>query len=102
MWDMIAHKTLGSITLTDKLMMANRQYLGFYTFPAGIVLTLPEVGNESNLEGLPFSSSIRQTKKTKAWENYSLSGIVVAFRAPYLVSFFHEDSSPFGRYLDLW
>lgn len=24
---------------------------------------------------LPFSSSIRQTKKTKAWENYSLSGM---------------------------
>lgn len=53
MWDMIAHKTLGSINLTDKLMMANRQYLNFYTFPAGIVLTLPEVGNESNIEGLP-------------------------------------------------
>ena len=41
MWDMIAHKTLGSISLTDKLMMANRRYLSFYTFPAGIVLTLP-------------------------------------------------------------
>lgn len=24
---------------------------------------------------LPFSSSIRQTKKTKAWESYTLSGI---------------------------
>lgn len=53
MWDMVAYKTLGSISLTDKLMMANRQYLGFYTFPAGIVLTLPEVKNESNIEGLP-------------------------------------------------
>lgn len=53
MWDMIAYKTLGSINLTDKLMMANRRYLSFYTFPAGIVLTLPEVGNESNIEGLP-------------------------------------------------
>ena len=53
MWDMIAYKALGSINLTDKLMMANRRYLNFYTFPAGIVLTLPEVGNESNIEGLP-------------------------------------------------
>ncbi|MCI9258504.1 tail protein X [Acutalibacter sp.] len=53
MWDMIAHKTLGSISLTDKLMMANRRYLNFYTFPAGIVLTLPEVKNESSIEGLP-------------------------------------------------
>ena len=53
MWDMIAHKTLGSISLTDKLMMANRLYLSFYTFPAGIVLTLPEVRSESPMEGLP-------------------------------------------------
>ncbi len=53
MWDMIAYKALGSISLTDKLMMANRRYLGFYTFPAGIPLTLPETGNESNIEGLP-------------------------------------------------
>lgn len=53
MWDMIAHKTLGSISLTDKLMMANRRYLSFYTFPAGIVLTLPEVRSESPMEGLP-------------------------------------------------
>ena len=53
MWDMIAHKTLGSISLTGKLMMANRRYLSFYTFPAGIVLTLPEVKNESSIEGLP-------------------------------------------------
>lgn len=53
MWDMIAHKTLGSISLTDKLMMANRRYLSFYTFPAGIVLTLPEVRSERPMEGLP-------------------------------------------------
>lgn len=53
MWDMIAYKTLGSINMTDKLMMANRRYLSLYTFPAGIVLTLPEAGNESNIEGLP-------------------------------------------------
>ena len=53
MWDRIAHKTLGSIHDTDKLMMDNRRCLGFYTFPAGIVLTLPEVGNESGMEGLP-------------------------------------------------
>lgn len=59
MWDMIAHKTLGSISLTDRLMMANRRYLGFYTFPAGIVLTLPEAGNESNIEGLPPWKRVR-------------------------------------------
>lgn len=53
MWDMIAYKALGSVYFTDRLMMANRRYLDLYTFPAGIVLTLPEVENESNIEGLP-------------------------------------------------
>lgn len=53
MWDMIAYKTLGSISLTDKLMMANRQYLDFYTFPAGIELTIPDIRNEEPIEGLP-------------------------------------------------
>ncbi len=53
MWDGIAHKTLGSVLLTDKLMWANRQYLGFYTFPAGIVLNVPEVERKSSVEGLP-------------------------------------------------
>ena len=53
MWDGIAYKTLGSVYFTDKLMMANRRYLHFYTFPAGVVLDLPEVRNESPIEGLP-------------------------------------------------
>ncbi|MBR2941845.1 MAG: tail protein X [Clostridia bacterium] len=42
MWDSIAHKQMGDVAYTDKLMNLNRQYLGYFTFPAGIVLTLPE------------------------------------------------------------
>lgn len=53
MWDMIAHKALGSTALTDRLMMANRKYLDFYTFPAGIVLTVPEIEREPASEGMP-------------------------------------------------
>ena len=53
MWDGIAHKTLGSVLLTDKLMWANRRYLGFYTFPAGIVLAVPEAKRKSSVEGMP-------------------------------------------------
>ena len=53
MWDSIAYKALGSVTLTDKLMMANRQYLHLYTFPAGGVLDVPEIKPESVSEGLP-------------------------------------------------
>ncbi len=53
MWDSIAYKALGSVTLTDKLMMANRQYLHLYTFPAGVVLDIPEIKAEAAAEGLP-------------------------------------------------
>ncbi len=53
MWDMIAYKQLGSVALTDRLMWANQRYLSFYTFPAGIVLQIPEIRGESTVEGLP-------------------------------------------------
>ena len=42
MWDSIAYRQLGSTSYTDRLMNLNRQYRMYYTFPAGIVLTLPE------------------------------------------------------------
>lgn len=42
MWDSIAYSQMGDVAYTDELMRLNRQYLGYYTFPAGIVLTLPE------------------------------------------------------------
>lgn len=38
MWDSIAFSQLGSEAYTDRLMNLNPQYLGYYTFPAGIVL----------------------------------------------------------------
>ena len=53
MWDMIAYRTLGSVYLTDRLMMSNRQYLDFYTFPAGIVLTVPEIEQKPITGGMP-------------------------------------------------
>lgn len=53
MWDAIAHRELGSVNLTDRLMMANRKYLDFYTFPAGIVLTIPAIKAKSTEAGLP-------------------------------------------------
>jgi phage tail protein X len=52
MWDSIAHKQLGSARHTGSLMLANRQHREIYIFPAGIVLTLPEV-RESASGALP-------------------------------------------------
>lgn len=43
MWDSISFTQLGSVSHTDKLMNSNRQYREYYIFPAGIVLTLPEI-----------------------------------------------------------
>ncbi|MCL2082878.1 MAG: tail protein X [Oscillospiraceae bacterium] len=54
MWDLIAHTKLGDTAHTDKLMNANQQYLGYYTFPAGIVLTLPEVPDDITDEAPPW------------------------------------------------
>ena len=42
MWDSIAFTQLGDTAYTDRLMNLNRQYRMYNTFPAGIVLTLPE------------------------------------------------------------
>lgn len=52
MWDSICYKTLGSTAYTGDLMTLNQEYRGLYTFPAGVVLTLPEP-QESVIETLP-------------------------------------------------
>lgn len=46
MWDSIAYQQLGNTAFTDDLMNANLRYRDFYIFPAGIVLTLPEISEE--------------------------------------------------------
>ena len=46
MWDSIAHTQLGDVAYTDRLIRANRQFIGHYTFPAGVVLRLPEIRPE--------------------------------------------------------
>lgn len=46
MWDAIAYTQLGSVAYTDKLMNINQQYREYYTFPAGVVLQLPEISSD--------------------------------------------------------
>lgn len=52
-WDSIAFMQLGSEHLTDTLMRCNLQYLAYNIFPAGIILTLPDVGMESDDDAVP-------------------------------------------------
>lgn len=46
MWDSIAYAQLGDVTHTDKLMRLNPAHLGYFIFPAGVTLTLPDVSAE--------------------------------------------------------
>ena len=43
MWDMIACKEMGSVDYTDDLMNANSSLLSYFSFPAGVMLTIPDV-----------------------------------------------------------
>ena len=51
-WDSIAFAQMESVDHTDNLMNANLRYREIYIFPAGIVLTIPEV-KESVSSSLP-------------------------------------------------
>lgn len=51
-WDKIAYGVYGNELYADKLILANIKYVGFFVFPAGIVLTTPEVEDEAE-ENVP-------------------------------------------------
>lgn len=54
MWDTIALSQYGTISVVDKLMMANTEHIGTYLFPAGVVLDIPELDDtDSKSDILP-------------------------------------------------
>lgn len=46
-WDMIAYKVLGNENYMSQLIEANKQHRETYIFPAGVVLTIPEIAEET-------------------------------------------------------
>lgn len=42
-WDIVAYKAYGNEMYMDTLIKANIEYKDTYIFPAGVVLTLPEI-----------------------------------------------------------
>lgn len=54
MWDGIAYKTLGNEAYTDALMKQNPEYRRLFIFPAGIVLTIPDVETRVSAELPPW------------------------------------------------
>lgn len=58
MWDTIAWKTMGSTEQVGELMKQNRAYLDYYTFPAGIVLSIPEIATEQSSTLPPWKQGV--------------------------------------------
>lgn len=54
MWDQIAYMQMGSVLYMDKLIKANADYASVFVFPAGVVLTIPEVEDKQNMELPPW------------------------------------------------
>lgn len=52
MWDMIAYREMGGVDYVDDLMNANSSLLDYFSFPSGIVLTIPDIP-ESGASTLP-------------------------------------------------
>ncbi len=54
MWDKIAHEQMGSVLQTDKLIKENARYAETFIFPAGVVLTIPAVEDNVDMELPPW------------------------------------------------
>lgn len=46
-WDSVAFKVLGNESYMSQLIDANKRYRGIYIFPAGVVLTIPEIAEDT-------------------------------------------------------
>jgi len=46
MWDLISYKMYGDTKFTNLLMSANKKYIEYFTFPAGIELTIPDISTK--------------------------------------------------------
>lgn len=58
MWDKIAFEQMGSTMYLDKLIQANVKHAATFIFPAGVVLTIPAVEDEPNMELPPWKRGL--------------------------------------------
>ena len=58
MWDSIAYSQFGSSTLADKLMNANQKYVGYFIFPAGIQILIPDLDRAKEVQNPPWRDSV--------------------------------------------
>ena len=53
MWDMISYRLTGSSDQVIPLMQANPEHTDTFIFPAGVVLTVPDLNNIESTYTLP-------------------------------------------------
>lgn len=53
-WDMIAYKTLGNTSYTDRLAAVNPEHVGTLLFPAGVTLHLPDIEEKTSYNLPPW------------------------------------------------
>lgn len=58
MWDKIAHEQMGSTLYMDKLIKANIGHAETVVFRAGVVLTIPAVEDEPDMQLPPWQRGI--------------------------------------------
>ena len=56
--DLIAHQQMGGVEYTSQLIEANQGYVGWYIFPAGVVLTIPALEDEVDMQLPPWQRGI--------------------------------------------
>lgn len=56
-WDMISKKTLGDTRYTGNILQANLRYNHYFIFPAGIVLTIPDVDTAEPIDTVPWKEA---------------------------------------------
>lgn len=96
MWDMIAYKEMGSVDYTDDLMNANSSLLSYFSFPAGVMLTIPDVVERSAstlpaVEAGAAMSSRNLARRTKAEVSFGGIDITKSIQ-PYLLSISYTDN----------
>ena len=62
MWDKIAADQMGSVLHMDKLLKANASHAATFVFPAGVVLTIPELEEEENMELPPWKRGLMDSE----------------------------------------
>lgn len=58
MWDKIAYEQMGSVLYMDKLVKANAGHAATVIFPAGVVLTIPALEDEMDMQLPPWQRGI--------------------------------------------